>query len=178
MEDVGSGNVDVLPHKERPSAGQSVWFYCYRTSLLPGPPDLLRLAAACASVGGGDAGGGVDGGGGGEVSLGQEEKLPLMYLVLEKRRRRRRRRSGRESAGSHRGEQVQACGRVEQLPPQEADGHFQDVSLLQLGVGLLLVKLCLQEQLELVDAGVDAVPSHLLHPGLPQLLREREKRWW
>ena len=103
-----------------------------------------------------------------------------MFLALEnmERRTRRRRRSGRDgglSAGSHRGEKVQACGRVEQLPPQEADGHFQDVSLLQLGVGLLLVKLCLQEQLELVDAGVDAVPSHLLHPGLPQLLREREE---
>ena len=158
-----------------------VWFYCCRASLLPGPPDQ-RLAAACGSVGGGDAGGhdGGGGGGGGEVSLGQEEKLPLMFLVpetMERRgRRRRRRRSGRDgghSTGSHRGEQVQASGRGHELPSQEADGHLQDVSLLQLGVGLLLVELRLQEELELIDAGVDAVPSHLLHSGLPQLLRGR-----
>lgn len=56
-----------------------------------------------------------------------------------------------------------------QLLPQEADGHLQDVSLLQLGVGLLLVELLLQDDLELVDAAVDAIPPHFFHHWFSQL---------
>lgn len=63
-----------------------------------------------------------------------------------------------------------------QLLPQEADGHLQDVSLLQLGVGLLLVELLLQDDLQLLDAAVDAIPSHFLHHRFPQLQRAEHIR--
>lgn len=52
---------------------------------------------------------------------------------------------------------------------QVADSHLQDVGLLQLGVGLVPCELLLQQQLQLLDAAVDAVAPHLLHHGLPQL---------
>lgn len=55
--------------------------------------------------------------------------------------------------------------RLQQLLPQEAHRHLQDVGFLQLGVGLLLVKLLLQDDFELLDAAVDAVPAHFLHNG-------------
>lgn len=62
-----------------------------------------------------------------------------------------------------------------QLLPQEADRHLQDVGLLQLGVGLLLVELLLQDGLELVDAAVDAVPAHFFHHGFSQLKKKKKK---
>lgn len=55
---------------------------------------------------------------------------------------------------------------------QVADGHLQDVGLLQLGAGLAPRELLLQQQLQLLDAAVDAVAAHLLHRGLPQLREE------
>lgn len=56
-----------------------------------------------------------------------------------------------------------------QLLPQEADGHLQDVCLLQLGIGFLLVELILQDDLELLDAAVDAISSHFLYDRFSQL---------
>lgn len=54
-----------------------------------------------------------------------------------------------------------------QLLLQEPHRHLQDVSLLQLGVGVLFVELPLQQGLELLYAGVDAVSTHLLHNWFP-----------
>lgn len=59
-----------------------------------------------------------------------------------------------------------------QLLPQEADSHLQDVSFLQLRVGLLLVELLLQDDLELIDAAVDAISAHFLHNRFSQLVKE------
>lgn len=58
---------------------------------------------------------------------------------------------------------------------QVADSHLQDVGLLQLGVGLVPRELLLQQQLQLLYAAVDAVPTHLLHHRLPQLREERRQ---
>lgn len=58
---------------------------------------------------------------------------------------------------------------------QVADGHLQDVGLLQFGVGLVPRELLLQQQLQLLYAAVDAVPTHLLHHRLPQLREERRQ---
>lgn len=52
---------------------------------------------------------------------------------------------------------------------EKADRHFQDIGLLQFGAGVVAVELLLQETLELVDAGVDAVSAHLFNNWLPQL---------
>lgn len=52
---------------------------------------------------------------------------------------------------------------------EKADGHFQDIGLLQFGAGVVAVELLLQETLELVDAAVDAVSAHLFNNWLPQL---------
>ena len=52
---------------------------------------------------------------------------------------------------------------------QVADSHFQDVGFLQLGVGLVSLKLLLQEQFQLLDAAVNPVTAHFLHHRLPQL---------
>lgn len=54
-----------------------------------------------------------------------------------------------------------------QLLFQEPHRHLQDVSLLQLGIGVLFVELPLQQGLELLYAGVDAVSTHLLHNWFP-----------
>lgn len=59
-----------------------------------------------------------------------------------------------------------------QLVPQEAHRHLQDVGFLQLGVWLLLVKLLLQDDFELLDAGVNAIPAHFLHQRFSQLQKE------
>lgn len=59
-----------------------------------------------------------------------------------------------------------------QLLPQEAHSHLQDVSFLQLRVGLLLVELLLQDDLELIDAAVDAISAHFLHNRFSQLVKE------
>ena len=61
-----------------------------------------------------------------------------------------------------------------QLLPQEAHSHLQDVSFLQLGVGLLLVELFLQDDLELLDAAVDAISAHFLHNGFSELWKRRQ----
>lgn len=61
------------------------------------------------------------------------------------------------------------------LLAQEIDGHLQDVSLLLLGVRLLQEELGTQEGLELLDAGVDAIPTHLLHHWLPYLHKEKTR---
>lgn len=50
---------------------------------------------------------------------------------------------------------------------EKADGHFQDIGLLQFGAGIVAVELLLQETLELVDAAVDAVSAHLFNNWLP-----------
>lgn len=54
-----------------------------------------------------------------------------------------------------------------QLLLQEHHGHLQDVSLLQLGVGVLLVELLLQQSLELLYADIDAISAHFLHGWFP-----------
>lgn len=54
---------------------------------------------------------------------------------------------------------------------QVCHGHLQDVGLFLLGVRLLPQKLWTQEGLELLDAGVDAVPTQFLHHWLSQLKR-------
>lgn len=59
-----------------------------------------------------------------------------------------------------------------ELLPQEAHGHLQDVGFLQLGVGLLLVELFLQNDFELIDAAVDAISAHFLHNRFSQLVKE------
>ena len=61
-----------------------------------------------------------------------------------------------------------------QLLPQEAHSHLQDVGFLQLGVGLLLVELLLQDDLELLDAAVDAISAHFLHDRFSQLGKRRQ----
>lgn len=61
------------------------------------------------------------------------------------------------------------------LAAQEIDSHLQDVGLLLLGVGLLAEELGTQEGLELLDAGVDAIPTHLLHHWLPYLHKEKTR---
>lgn len=53
---------------------------------------------------------------------------------------------------------------------QVADSHLQDVSFLQLGVGLVSLELLLQEQFQLLDAAVNPVPAHFLHHWLPQFV--------
>lgn len=58
------------------------------------------------------------------------------------------------------------------LLPQEAHSHLQDVGFLQLGVGLLLVELFLQNDFELIDAAVDAISAHFLHNRFSQLVKE------
>ncbi len=63
-----------------------------------------------------------------------------------------------------------------QLLPQEAHSHLQDVGFLQLGVGLLLVELLLQNDLELLDAAVDAISAHFLHNRFSQLGEEETGR--
>lgn len=100
-----------------------------------------------------------------------------MLLLLEALKRRR-------SSGSGWGQEVHRVSPAVwealteetwlqlQLLPQEADGHLQDVSFLQLRVRLLLVELLLQDDLKLIDAVVDAIPSHFLHRGFSQLQRE------
>ena len=62
-----------------------------------------------------------------------------------------------------------------QLLPQEAHSHLQDVGFLQLGVGLLLVELLLQDDLELLDAAVDAISAHFLHDRFSQLGKRRQR---
>lgn len=52
---------------------------------------------------------------------------------------------------------------------QKADGHFQDVSFLQLGVWVLAAEFLLQQLLQLIDAIVDAVSAHLFYHWLSQL---------
>ena len=52
---------------------------------------------------------------------------------------------------------------------QVADGHLQDISFLQLGVGLVSLELLLQEQLQLLNAAVNPVTAHFLHHRLPEL---------
>ena len=49
------------------------------------------------------------------------------------------------------------------LLSQETHSHLQDVCFLQLGVGLMLLELLLQDGLELLDASVDAISAHFLH---------------
>ncbi len=61
-----------------------------------------------------------------------------------------------------------------QLLLQEHHGHLQDVGLLQLGVGIPFVELLLQQDLELLDAAVDAISAHLLHNWFPQLGTQQE----
>lgn len=53
---------------------------------------------------------------------------------------------------------------------QVADSHLQDVGFLQLGVGLVPLKLLLQEQFQLLDAAVNPVTTHFLHHRLPQFV--------
>lgn len=62
-----------------------------------------------------------------------------------------------------------------QLLPQKAHCHLQYVGFLQLGVGLLLVKLFLQNDFELLDAAVDAISAHLLHYRFSQLRKRRHR---
>ena len=62
-----------------------------------------------------------------------------------------------------------------ELMPQEAHCHLQDVGFLQLGVGLLLVELLLQNDFELLNAAVDAIPAHLFHNRLSQLRKTRTR---
>jgi len=52
---------------------------------------------------------------------------------------------------------------------QVADSHLQDISFLQLGVGLVSLELLLQEQLQLLNAAVNPVTAHFLHHRLPEL---------
>lgn len=56
---------------------------------------------------------------------------------------------------------------------QVGHGHLQDVGLLLFGVGLLPQKLRTQEGLQLLDAGVDAVPTQFLYHWFSQLKRKK-----
>lgn len=138
---------------------------CLWIMSLPGSPHCLFAAAALLLQPGGPDG-----------EEARRDTLMEMLRLLEALRTRRRRRS---SSGL--GQEVHRVPpavrealaeepRLQlQLLPEEADGHLQDVSLLQLGVGLLLVELLLQDDLELVDAAVDAIPSHFFHHRFSQL---------
>jgi len=57
-----------------------------------------------------------------------------------------------------------------QLLLQEHHRHLQDVGLLQLGVGVLLVELFLQQGFQLLYAGVDAISAHFLHGWFPYFM--------
>lgn len=117
---------------------------------LPRPPDRTSVLLC----------GGPDGGG----AAGRLSLMESLALLLQR---------ANLSAGACRQEmhRVPPAVRVAvteaqlQLLPQEAHRHLQDVGFLQLGVGLLLVKLLLQDDFELLDAAIDAVPAHFLHNG-------------
>jgi len=136
---------------------------------LPRPPHGASAAAAAAAVlqRGGPEGGADWGGAAG--SLGLEELLLLLLEALQRSDRGLGVGAGRQEV-----QRVPPAVRVAlavvalaearlQLLPQEAHSHLQDVGFLQLGVGLLLVKLFLQNDLELLDAAVDAISAHFLH---------------
>lgn len=52
---------------------------------------------------------------------------------------------------------------------QVADGHLQDISFLQLGVGLVSLELLLQEQLQLLNAAVNPIATQFLYNGFSEL---------
>ena len=154
-----------------------------RVELLPRPPHgsgragkLLQRPLDVAVGGGGRRGAGVLAG----VLAGSAGGVEL----LEVRERRRLQGVG--------GQEVQRLlpelgvalavsrligrARRPQLLLQEHHRHLQHVGLLQLGVGILLVELLLQQDLELLDAAVDAISAHLLHNWFPQLWKQRGER--
>lgn len=138
---------------------------------LPRPPHGASAAAAAAAVlqRGGPEGGADWGGAAGSLSL-----MELLLLLLEALHRRDRGLcvgSGREEAALV---EVAVTEARLQLLPQEAHSHLQDVGFLQLGVGLLLVELLLQDDLELLDAAVDAISAHFLHKRFSHLGKRRE----
>lgn len=147
---------------------------------LPRPPHGASAAAAAAAVlqRGGPEGGADWGGAAG--SLGLMELLLLLLEALHRRDRGLCVGSSREEV--HRVPPAVRVALVEvavtearlQLLPQEAHSHLQDVGFLQLGVGLLLVELLLQDDLELLDAAVDAISAHFLHKRFSHLGKRRE----
>ena len=147
---------------------------------LPRPPHGASAAAAAVLQRGGPEGGADWGGAAG--SLGLEELLLLLLEALQRSDRGLGVGAGRQEV-----QRVPPAVRVAlavvalaearlQLLPQEAHSHLQDVDFLQLGVGLLLVKLFLQNDLELLDAAVDAISAHLLHNRFPQLWKQTGER--
>lgn len=153
------------------------------TESLPRPPHGASAAAAAAAV---LQRGGPEGGADwreAAASLGLMERLLVPLLLLEALRRGER--GLFAGAGREEVQRVPPAVRVAlaivaptearlQLLPQEAHGHLQDVGFLQLGVGLLLVELFLQDDLELLDAAVDAVSAHFLHNRFSQLGKRRQ----
>lgn len=152
---------------------------------LPRPPHRASAAAAAAAVlqRGGPEGGADWGGAAG--SLGLMKLLLLLLLLLDALQRSDR----GLCAGPCREEvhRVPPAVRVAlvvvavaearlQLLPQEAHSHLQDVGFLQLGVGLLLVELLLQNDFELINAAVDAISAHFLHNRFSQLVKEETGR--
>lgn len=163
--------------RSSPQVSQCLW-----VKSLPGPPHWAAAGAAASAVAAASVlqHGGPEGG----VDWGDAAgSLGLVELLLESLRRSHGGLcAGEESHGVPPAVRVAlAEGAVTearlQLLPQEADGHLQDVGLLQLRVGLLLVELLLQDDLELVDAAVDAIPPHFFHNRFSQLLnKEKEKQ--
>lgn len=145
---------------------------------LPGPPHGASAAAAVLQRGGPEGGANC-----GEAA-GSLGLMVLLLLLLEAVQRS----GGGLCVGSCREEVhrvppavrvalVVVCAVTEswlQLLPQEAHSHLQDVGFLQLGVGLLLVELLLQDRLELLEASVDAISAHFLHEGFSQLWEKRQ----
>ena len=139
---------------------------------LPGPPHGASAAAVLHQRGGPEAGA--------ADSLGLMGLLLFLLLLLEALQ-------GSDTclrAGSFREEVhgvppavrvalavVAVTEALLQLLLQEAHRHLQDVGFLQLGVGLLLVELLLQDDLELIDAAVDAISAHFLHDRFSQLVK-------
>ena len=127
---------------------------------LPGPPHGASAAAAVLQRGGPEGGANC-----GEAA-GSLGLMVLLHLLRSDR-----------LIPAVRVALVVVCAVTEsrlQLLPQEAHSHLQDVGFLQLGVGLLLVELLLQDHLELLDASVDAISAHFLHEGFSQLWEKRQ----
>lgn len=166
----------IMRGRISPQVSQCLW-----VKSLPGPPHwtATAVAAAAASVlqhGGPE--GGVDRG----DAAGSLVLVELLLLLENLRRSHGGLGAGEEA---HRVPPAVRVALAEgavtearlQLLPQEADGHLQDVGLLQLGVGLLLVELLLQDDLELVDATVDAIPAHFFHNRFSQLVKEKKNHY-
>lgn len=135
---------------------------------LPRPPHGTSAAAAVLQRGGRGAAGSL---------------MELLLLLLEALQRRDR----SLCAGADREKLARVAPEIRaalvvvavtrawlQLLPQEADGHLQDVGFLQLGVGLLLVKLLLEDDLELLDAAVDAISAHFFNKRFSQLRKRKQ----